>query len=179
MEAKAIEAYVKYNYFDKEQQGKRNSFAPDQLHYNEEEDYLVCPMGQQMHNIGTYTTQNRSGYEQTITRYQASHCHGCPLRGACHKSKGNRIAERNHHARKLQNKAAQRLRTEAGIQKRKKRCYDVEPIFANGKQNKGFRRFRLGGKEKVSIEIGLRALSHNLQKLIKHPKAEKPLKTAA
>lgn len=179
MEAKEIEAYVKYNYFDKEQQGKRNSFATDQLHYNEAEDYLVCPMGQHMKNIGTYKTNNRSGYEQTITRYQAPNCNGCPLRGACHKSKGNRIAEINHNARILKNKAAERLRTEAGIQKRKKRCYDVEPIFANWKQNKGFRRFRLRGKEKVSIEIGLIALSHNLQKFTKNQKSEKPHKTAA
>src|SRR5690606_33919707 len=76
MEAKETEAYVKYNYFDKEQQGKRNSFATDQLHYNEAEDYLVCPMGQHMKNIGTYKTNNRSGYEQTITRYQAPNCNG-------------------------------------------------------------------------------------------------------
>jgi IS5 family transposase len=61
--------------------------------------------------------------------------------------------------------AAERLRSEEGIRKRKKRCWDVEPIFANWKQNKHFRRFRLRGKAKVSIEIGLIALAHNLRKL--------------
>ena len=167
LEQKQIEAYVKYNYFDKEQQGSRSSFNADQLHYNQQEDYIVCPMGQHMQNIGTHKEKNRSGYEQTVTRYQALNCNGCPLRGRCHNQKGNRIVEVNHNLRKLKAQAAQRLRSEEGIRKRKKRCADVEPIFANWKQNKGFRRFRLRGKDKVSIEIGLISLAHNLQKMIK------------
>ncbi len=51
-------AYVKYNYFHQEQQGKRLKkypFAAEHLYYNKEQDYYVCPMGQHMINIGTYT----------------------------------------------------------------------------------------------------------------------------
>ena len=165
MEHKQIEAYVKYNYFDKEQQGSRSSFYADQLHYNETEDYVVCPMGQHMQNIGTYKARNKSGYEQQITKYQAQNCNRCPLRGMCHKQTGNRIIEVNHRLRKFKQQAAQKLRSEEGIRKRKKRCIDVEPIFANWKQNKHFRRFHLRGKDKVNIEIGLIAIAHNLQKL--------------
>lgn len=165
MEQKQIEAYVKYNYFDKEQHGSRSSFSADQLHYNKQHDYIVCPMGQHMQNIGTYQEKNKNGYQQQITKYQAPNCNGCPLRGMCHKQQGNRIIEVNHRLRKYKAHAAQRLRSEEGIRKRKKRCWDVEPIFANWKQNKGFRRFNLRGKTKVSVEIGLIALAHNLQKL--------------
>jgi len=165
MEHKQIEAYVKYNYFDKEQHGSRSSFNADQLHYNEAGDYIVCPMGQHMQNVGVCTEKNKNGYQQTITRYEAPNCEGCPLRGMCHKRPGNRIIEINHRLRKLKQQAAQRLRSEEGIRKRKKRCADVEPIFANWKQNKHFRRFSLRGKDKVTIEIGLIALAHNLQKL--------------
>lgn len=43
MEQKDIAAYVKYNYFDKEQKGARSTFNADQLHYDEAEDYVVCP----------------------------------------------------------------------------------------------------------------------------------------
>lgn len=179
LEDKEVEAYVKYNYFDKEQQGSRSSFNADQLNYNEEEDFIVCPMGQHMNNIGSHTEKNRNGYAQTITRYQAPNCNGCPLRGVCHKQKGNRIIEVNHTLRKLKNKAAERLRSEEGIRRRKNRYVDVEPVFANWKQNKGFRRFRLRGKEKVSIEIGLISIAHNLQKLTKGKKLPKKLKTAA
>ena len=49
-------AYVKYNYFHQEQQGKRLKkypFAVEHLYYNQEQDYYVCPMGQHMNNIGT------------------------------------------------------------------------------------------------------------------------------
>jgi Transposase and inactivated derivatives len=172
MEQQQIEAYVKYNYFDKEQQGKRNTLAADQLHYNPTADYIVCPMGQHMQNIGTHKQKNRSGFEQSITKYQAPNCEGCPLRGVCHKQKGNRIIEINHRLRILKQQAAERLRSEEGIQKRKQRCADVEPIFANWKQNKGFRRCRLRGKEKVSVEIGLISMAHNLQRMIKGKKLE-------
>lgn len=179
MEDKGIEAYVKYNYFDKEQQGTHSSFHADQLHYNEEEDYLVCPIGQHMQPIGTHQEKNKSGYIQTITKYQAPNCNGCPLRGMCHKQKGNRIIEVNHNLRRLKAQAAKRLRSEEGIRKRKKRCHDVEPVFANWKQNKSFRRFHLRGKEKVTIEIGLIALAHNLQKLAAEPNKQKLQKKAA
>jgi len=43
----------------------------DQLNYNKEEDYVVCPMGQHMKNIGSHKEQNKSGYEQHIANYQA------------------------------------------------------------------------------------------------------------
>lgn len=179
MEQKQIEAYVKYNYFDKEQHGSRSSFNADQLHYNEQEDYIVCPMGQQMHNIGTHQEKNKNDYQQQITKYQAQNCQGCPIRGMCHKQKGNRIIEVNHRLRELKAKAAERLRSEEGIRKRKKRCWDVEPIFANWKQNKGFRRFHLRGKTKVTVEIGLIALAHNLQKLSGMKSGKAKVKNAA
>jgi transposase len=179
LEAKLIEAYVKYTYFDKEQGGTVSSFASDQLHYNADEDYVVCPMGQHMNNIGTHTKKTSNGFEQTITKYEAANCNGCPMRGVCHKSSRNRIVEINHNLRRLKKQAGDRLRSEEGIEKRKKRCADVEPVFANWKQNKGFRRFHLRGKEKVSTEIGLLATAHNLQKMIRSKQSPQKLKIAA
>ncbi|MCH5718253.1 transposase [Niabella hibiscisoli] len=119
-------------------------------------------MGQHMRKAGTYKTTNRSGYEQTITRYRAADCNDCPLRGMCHGQKGNRVVEVNHRLRTLKQQAAERLRSPEGIARRKNRCADVEPVFANIKDNKGFRRFMLKGMEKVLIETGLIALAHNL-----------------
>lgn len=178
MEQQGIEAYVKYNYFDKEQQGNVNGFAGERLYYNADEDYIVCPMGQHMENMGTYKQKNKSGFEQTLTKYQAKNCGSCPMRGVCHKSKGNRTIELNHNLIRLKKKAAERLRSEEGIRKRKKRCADVEPVFANWKQNKNFRRTHLRGKDKVLVEIGLIAVAHNLQKLTKPNKATKTQKMA-
>lgn len=179
LETKNIAAFVKYNYFDKEQQGRRSSFASDQLYYNSKEDYVVCPMGQHMQNAGTNNTTNRSGYEQTITKYRAPNCNNCPLRGTCHGQNGHRIIEVNHRLRTLKQQATERLRSPEGIARRKNRCADIEPVFANIKHNKGFRRFMLRGMEKVLVETGLIALAHNLQKFTKAQQKDKTAKQAA
>lgn len=177
LEQNNIRAYVKHNQFDREQNDNiqnKKPFAADKLHYNKEEDYYVCPMGQHMENKGTYSKATSTGFIQQLTKYQAKNCHGCPLNGICHKSKGDRIIEVNHHLNELKQQANKRLLSEEGIKKRKQRCHDVEPVFANIKSNHGFKRFMLRGKQKVTIEAGLLALAHNLRK-----KASQHLKKAA
>ncbi len=162
-----ITAYVKHNQFDRQQNQtiqNKKPFTTDKLHYNKEQDYYVCPMGQHMKNTGTYNKVSSNGFIQTVTKYQAQNCNSCPLKGTCHKSKGDRIIEVNHRLNQLKQQANQRLLSEDGIKKRKQRCWDVEPVFANIKNNHGFKRFMLRGKEKVSIEAGLLALAHNLRK---------------
>jgi len=59
------------------------------------------------------------------------------------------------------------LNTRKGIKLRKQRCYDVEPVFAELKHNKNFKRFMLRGKNKVEVEIGILAIAHNLNKMSK------------
>ncbi|WP_106600627.1 transposase [Chitinophaga ginsengisoli] len=108
----------------------------------------------------------RTGYKRTITRYQAKNCEGCPLRSECHQQKGNRIIEVNHNWNRLKQKANKRLKTKRGISKRKQRCFDTEPVFANIKHNHHFKRFMLRGIDKVHIEMGLLALVHNLRKKV-------------
>lgn len=50
MEEAGIEAFVKYNWFHREQRMhyKANPFSPQALYYNAEDDYYVCPIGQHM-----------------------------------------------------------------------------------------------------------------------------------
>ena len=105
-----------------------------------------------------------NGFEQELSFYQAVNCHGCPLRGVCHKRKENRIIEVNHRLRASIQKTRELLLSEEGIRHRKKRPVDVEPVFGNIKQNKGFKRFLLRGKNKVEIEVGLISIAHNLKK---------------
>jgi transposase len=167
LEQNNITAYVKYNQFDREQNQtiqNKKPFAADKLYYNKEQDYYVCPMGQHMENKSSHIRTTATGFKQHITQYQAKNCSNCPLNGACHKSKGNRKVEVNHQLNQLKQQARQLLESEEGIKKRKQRCCDVEPVFANIKNNHGFKRFLLRGKEKVLIEVGLLALAHNLRK---------------
>jgi len=167
LEQKQTTAFVKYGMFDKEQNENHNNkhpFAADKLFYNQEKDCYICPMGQQMNFIGTSTRKTSTGFEQTVKRYQAGNCANCPLNGACHKSKANRIIEINDNLNRLKHKAFELLNSDEGILRRKKRCFDVEPTFGNIKQNHGFRRFLLRGKAKVEIEWGLVAIAQNLRK---------------
>jgi len=167
LEEKNIEGYVKYGLFNKKQkQSYRNKFPfhADQLFYDAQQDVYICPMGQQMGYIGDVKRKSGNGYVQTSRRYQAKNCSNCPLNGACHKSKTNRIIEINLNLKRQKQKADELLNSENGIRHRKKRCFDVEPVFANIKQNHGFRRFMLRGKEKVEIEWGLLAIAQNIRK---------------
>ena len=167
LEQKNIEAFVKYNYFDGEQhRTNENPFHPENLFYNEQKDCYYCPMGQPMKRIDDGQRKTKSGFVQNYARYQAQRCEGCPLRGSCHHSKGNRILEINYTLNAYRKKAKQNLLSERGIYHRKKRCHDTEPVFANVKHNKGFKRFMLRGLPKVEIETALLAIAHNLQKKV-------------
>ena len=169
LEQAGIEAYVKYGYFDKDQDetfSKKHPFTQDKLHYNEALDCFVCPMGQRMENVGSYKKTNESGFVQHITKYQARNCEGCPMRGACHKSKSNRIIEVNHNLNRHKKKAREALTSDVGVMYRKRRPVEVEPIFGNIKSNHRFRRFMLRGNEKVELEFGLLAMAQNLRKRV-------------
>lgn len=168
LEQKNIEAYVKYNYFHREQQRSHKEkypFRADRLHYDPIQNIFICPMGQVMRHIGDRKVSSKAGYVSQVSRYQAQNCSSCPLRGVCHKSKDNRIIEVNHRLNHLKAQAREKLRSEKGLAHRSKRPVDVEAAFGNLKQNKGFRRFMLRGLEKVSIEIGLLAMAVNLKKM--------------
>ena len=167
MEGKEIAAFVKYGLFEKEQNesyNQKHPFTADKLFYNAENDCYICPMGQAMSYIGESQRKTSNGFEQTYRRYQARNCQQCPLNGVCHKLKENRIIEINRNLNRLKQKANRLLNSDEGIAHRKKRCIDVEPVFGNIKQNYGFRRFMLRGKEKVTIEWGLLAIAHNIRK---------------
>ena len=169
MENAGIEAFVKYNYFHKEQKRawKKDPFAAHNLYYNREEDYYVCPMGQHMINIGKKKSKSDLGYISTQIRYQAKNCNGCQLRCLCHKSANNRIIEVNYKLNEYKRKARERLLSEEGVYHRGQRCIEPEAAFAQIKHNSGWNRFRLRGLDKVKIEFALVAIAYNLRKLVK------------
>lgn len=168
LEDKEIAAYVKYGLFDKQQNKTYNTkrlFSADKLFYHPQKDWYICPMGQQMDYIGNSKRKTTTGFEHTSRMYQAKNCYGCPLNGACHKSRGNRIIEINIELERQKKQAYELLNSQEGIERRKKkRCFDVEPVFGNIKANHGFRRFMRRGKEKVEIEWGLLAIAQNIRK---------------
>lgn len=79
MSENGMEANVKYNYFHMEQRPrfKPDPFKAENLYYNEEHDFCICPMGQRMRRIGAGHVKTASGYVSENARYRAVRCEGC------------------------------------------------------------------------------------------------------
>lgn len=168
LEGKGITGYVKYNYFHKEQKRKmkNNPFLTQNLFYNSEQDFYVCPMGQRMENIGKGKRTTTNGYESQVSYYQAKNCNGCPLRSQCFQAQGNRKIEVSHRLNELKTKARELLMSEEGLKHRSKRPIEPEAVFGQLKSNNKFNRFTFIGLEKVELEFLLMALGHNFRKIM-------------
>ena len=162
-----IAPYVKFNMFHVEQKKKysNNPFLPQNLFYNEKDNYYVCPMGQHMDFVREEKRYTESGFEQTVSIYMARRCHGCPLRAKCHKAKGNRTIEVNHRLNAYKDMVRSLLTSEEGLMHRSRRPIEPEAVFGQLKANGMFKRFRLKGLSGTGIEFGLKAIAHNLMKL--------------
>lgn len=169
IENENIGNYVKFNYFHKEQKKsfKNNPFLLDNLFYNPEGDFFICPMGQKMELIGKSEKMSERGYPSEIFLYQAKRCEGFPLRGSCHKSKQNRTIEVNHNLRRHKTIVRENLTSEKGLWHRSRRPVEPEAVFGQIKSNRRFNRFRLRGLDGVEVEFGLICIAVNLSKMIK------------
>jgi len=167
LENNDVEAFVKYPYFHKEQSKKwrDDPYRTENLKYDENDDCYTCPMGQKMNFTQEKIRISDNGFRQVNRLYQAQDCKGCPLREACNKSKGNRIIEINPRLSYYKSIIRERLTSERGRKYRSQRPIDVEAVFGIIKGNRNYRKFLLRGLEKVEIEVGLLALSHNLSKI--------------
>ena len=161
-----IAPFVKYNMFHAEKKrGYRNNiFRVENLFYNSELDFYVCPMGQHLEHVGDEKRVSDLGYVSTVSIYRAKRCEGCPMRGLCHRGKGPRTIEVNHRNNELRARARELLDSDEGLRHRSLRPIEPEAVFGQIKFDHGFKRFRLRSLEKVSVEFGLVALAHNLRK---------------
>lgn len=69
---------------------------------------------------------------------------------------------------KIQRRMRQKLRGPTGQAAYRRRKALVEPVWGTLKEQRGMRRFRLRGLEKVNIEFTLAAISFNLTRLLAH-----------
>lgn len=168
MASLGIEAYVKYNLFHKEQTQafKNDIFRIENLHYDPDGDYFVCPMGQHMNRVRVKYGKTESGYRTEIVVYRAERCEGCPLRWGCHRRrKGNREIEVNHELMEYKRQARERLMSEKGLEHRSKRPIEPEAVFGQMKYNMQYKRFRHFGKDKVTMDFAFFAIAFNIKKM--------------
>ena len=179
MEREGIVPYVKYNMFHAEDKRKRrnNPFLVNNLYYNANDNYYVCPMGQHMEHIGDCQVKSDLGYVSVVSKYRSVNCEGCPLRCLCYKGAANqRVIEVNHQNNAYRAHAKELLTSERGLFHRSNRPIEPEAVFGDLKFNHGFKRFRLKSNRKVNVEFGLVAVAHNLRKYMT-AKAEKEKKS--
>lgn len=165
-----IAAYVKYNWFHKEQHRpfRDDPFRQENLYYNKEENYYVCPMGQHMTQVGVKRKVSDNGFASYTHRYRAQRCTGCPLRSLCYKSKAEqRTIEVNHNLNEHKRKAREMLTSEEGLRHRSKRPIEPEAVFGQIKFDWHYKRFRHKGKDKVYMDFAILAMAHNLRKFMR------------
>ena len=120
----------------------------------------VCPSGKELHFAPWHSTERSLRY----CAY-ASDCNTCPLKEQCTTSKQGRSL-----CRSVDEEVLDRVRgyheTEDYKKAYRKRTVWVEPLFAEGKDWHGMRRFRLRWLWRVNSEALIRAAGQNLKRLL-------------
>ena len=169
MVSNQITPFVKYNMFHAEMKRKRrkNAFIIENMFYNKESDFYVCPMGQHLEFVKQIKEKSDLGYESTKSIYSAKDCSRCPLRSMCYKGKHNaRIIEVNHRNNELRAMARELLTSDEGLMHRSRRPIEPEAVFGQIKYDNHFKRFSYRGKRLVSAEFAAIAVAHNIRKMI-------------
>ena len=96
-----------------------------------------------------------------------SHNHKAEMQDGTSDENGEGLVEgqRNDHLEGFRKEAMANLTSPEGKELRKRRNVEVESVFGQIKRNMGYDRFKMRGLEKVNVELGLIAISHNLKKM--------------
>ncbi|MBD1372157.1 IS1182 family transposase [Hazenella sp. IB182357] len=166
LETNARKAYVKFNTFHREQSKKwKNDISKvENWSYDEQKDEFICANNRRLTFQYETTEETETGYEITKRNYKCSDCDGCPLREQCTKSATGRTVSISPKLLAYKQQARDLLWGEEGRKLSIQRSVEIESVFGHLKENRAFRRFLLRGLPKVSVEVGLLSLAHNLIK---------------
>jgi len=166
LERRRLRAFVKDTMFrrEKERSFRKQIYRKENMPYDEARDRFTCPAGRHLtfHHEQHKTSAN--GFPATIRIYEGHRCGSCEHRDGCCSGQGNRRIQVNRNYERLRAKARGRLESPEGLHHRSRRPVDVESVWGQIKQDRGFRRFMLRGIDKVQAEWGLVALAHNMIK---------------
>lgn len=145
-------------YVPVEETPRKGIFPRSQFQYDEKNDLYVCPAGAEL----TLINHDRGGGKD-IKVYGTSACNGCALRKQCTTSlrAGRKIQRWVHQA--VIDRQAERNRRHREIQRQRSGL--IEHVFGTIKRAMGHTYFLTKGKEKVSTEASLMALSYNFKRV--------------
>ena len=130
-----------------------------------------CPEGRELRVYERrHSDKGERKWRQVI--YKGVECGNGEVWELCTKQKARTIAredlsakDRQAGRRELLEEMRERLLSEEGKAKYKKRLFTVEPPFGNIKHNLGYRSFLLRGLGKAEGEFKLMCIGHNLKKM--------------
>src|SRR6266704_5645893 len=157
IESQHIHAYIPLPDMDH----RTEFFSSHLFQYDVERDVYFCPAGKELRFVRAHSTERSRRY-----RARARDCNHCPLKAKCTTSKQGRTLCRSVDEDYL-DQARAYTSTEAYKKALRKRSVWVEPLFAEGKQWHGMRRFRLRRLWRVNCEGLMRAAGQNLKRLLK------------
>ena len=157
--------YQSFHYEQKRNYKKKKPYRAENMEYAPETDQYTCPQGKKLNYIFTKDVCSWNGYHSTRRIYECEHCSDCLVKTACTRSKYNRRIYRGEELIRLRREAHERLMSPKGVKHRRKRGIEVEAVYGQIKQNMGFRRFMLREFDKVSTELGILCMAHNLSKV--------------
>jgi transposase len=156
IEDQGIRAYIPIPDMDH----RTTFFSVEVFTYDAERDVYVCPAGKELHLFPAHSTQQSLRY-----RAYPKDCNHCPLKAQCTTGTRGRSL-----CRSVDEEVLDRVRgyqaTEPYKKALRKRQVWVEPLFAEGKDWHGMRRFRLRRLWRVNSEALMRAAGQNLKRLL-------------
>lgn len=166
-ERSGLVPYFKHTMYDREHQARYtpDPFQPQNFKWNGD-GTLTCPGGRTFRETGQ-ARETCHGIEQTTTVYRCDSCEGCPLREQCRKDGKEAPREVKLNKRWWKDtkpRLDQRLDSDAGQRKLKRRSWEIEPCFAHLKWTGNYKRFRHFGRERCLMDLNIKALAVNLKK---------------
>lgn len=140
---------------------QRAYYGPQQFTYDADRDVYVCPQGQLLRRYRTEYTAQKVEYHA-----DPASCNACPAKAACTPSDHGRAVHRHVEEAYLDRVRAYHAGEPYAKAMRKRKVW-VEPLFAEGKEWHGMRRFRLRRLWRVNCEALLLAAGQNLKRLLR------------
>ena len=166
---KNIDGYIPDDHFSQvnsksyKQTSKR--YHHENFMFDKNNNCYICPEGK---NLKFYKKRisDRGKIKRRQVIYRGSKCHLCMAKPNCTTQKQRTVARELRQ--ELLEDMREKLLTDKGKQKYKKRMHRVEPPFGHLKHNLGYKMFHLRSLKKVRSEFKLMCIGYNLRKIWKY-----------
>lgn len=147
--------------YDSEQLDNAGRYHKCNFQYDKQSDVFICPEGKRL-TFEREGRQWRQGWKQRV--YRCRDFHHCPKAAQCSRDPRGRTLALGRYWEAVQQQR-QRQSQEGNREKMRKRKTIVEIVFAQIKNNWGFRRYTFPGLSGAQAQWSFLCTAHNLQKL--------------